>query len=293
MLRPFLRTAQRLLACLIQGKNHSLLRAGLVDHFGKPTAGNHARIKAIKHTWWIARRPLETDLALWMLLIDRVPAWRPKETLAPSGIIHLRTDAMGNKTHAGIGGFLCTSGFPAGSGPPLQDMQWFTAAWSKECPRHDILAGEPRHMISALEGLALLVGIRAFVRSGTTNTTMRIAAETDSMVCALALGTWKSRSARLTFIWRELSIQCLLHDIHVDAQHISGDDNHIADALSRCTVARWLLLGPAPAGSPTGIADGFVGTRLLVSGTRLGGPLATSDGGNLTSTYTRIYIPTL
>jgi len=56
------------------------------------------------------------------------------------------------------------------------------------------------------------------------------------MVSCLALGTWKTRSPVLNFVFRELALECMLRDIHVNPRHIPGVENIISDALSRSLV---------------------------------------------------------
>ena len=89
-------------------------------------------------------------------------------------------------------------------------------------------------MISALEGLAILVGLRTMPTEWIKNEEeILIRAETDSKVCELSLGSWRTRSPAMTIVFREISIECLMRGIEISTTHIQGIKNDEADALSR------------------------------------------------------------
>ena len=57
--------------------------------------------------------------------------------------------------------------------------------------------------------------------------------DTDSMVCVWALGSWKAKSPVLSFILKEIAVECILKGIELSPSHWPGEENIIADAISR------------------------------------------------------------
>ena len=112
-------------------------------------------------------------------------------------------------------------------------MIWFREGWTISSPPHPVLDKQPRHMVSALEGLALLVGLRRLLEEYPSMRDTSVNADTDSMVCALGLRSMKIKSPQLKPIRKELAIECIQRRIDLHVNHIPGTDNEVADAISR------------------------------------------------------------
>ena len=197
--------------------------------------GKRMIVARAKASWRIKSGLLGSDIEVWMRLVEGKPTWKPKKLAMEDDLISIRVDAMGDEKFAGIGGFVSEQGFGRKSVPDLKDVWWFSLAWQAgKAPVPDLDVKQPRRMISTLEGVALLVGLRILMsKKGEDAKHKRVLAETDSMVCALVTGSWRTRSPSMLRVFKEIAIECILNDIVFQAIHIPGEMNVHADALSR------------------------------------------------------------
>ena len=234
LVKPFLRNAFRCLGRMEEvGKKK--LKGCFDEDTGAILPGKRMVVARAKARWFVKSEVLGADVEVWMRLVKGQPTWKPKRLAKDDDLISIRVDAMGDEKFAGIGGFVSLSGFDRRTVPDLKDVWWFSLAWQAgQAPVPELDVKQPRRMISALEGVALLVGLRILLdKKGEDAKHKRVLAETDSMVCALVSGSWRTRSALLQRVFKEIAIECISNDVVFQAIHIPGEMNVQADALSR------------------------------------------------------------
>lgn len=233
VIRPFLRVAQYHEARAGRLGLESLRSAGLLDQHGVARPGASAGLQLAKGGWWVPFSKVKADLEVWHVLITKRPTWRPRSlTDGPMGI-SLRTDAMGDREWAGLGGFLAPQPFSPTEFPDPRMLWWFRLGWHRSAPPLPVFNKEPRHLIAALEALSILCALKVHQQMADGNSNIIIGVGTDSMVCQMAAGTWRTGSPVLNFVFREIALLPMLHDIHIAPRFIFGKESTVADALSR------------------------------------------------------------
>lgn len=139
-----------------------------------------------------------------------------------------RTDAR--STPPSIGGW-----FSMCAEPKLESIHWFQFDIKEDL--FDKICGEKIDImkrISSLALLAIVVGVRCWGHMlKNMNTKFGLFIETDSMVAKNSLAQWRAKMEPVHFILRELIIIATLHNIDIRAQHLPGEQNEWAGAISK------------------------------------------------------------
>ncbi len=93
----------------------------------------------------------------------------------------------------------------------------------------------------------------------------RIIFHTDNEALVSILNKFTSKEASVMFLLRKLVIVCMLNNIQVQAQHIFGVSNCLADSLSRSQITKFKRLAPWAEEFPTPIPDYLLPQSLNVS----------------------------
>lgn len=75
----------------------------------------------------------------------------------------------------------------------------------------------------------------------------------DNLAVVHSINKQTTRSKPSMQLLRVLVLSCLTHNIMFRAKHIPGHENNVADALSRCQLARFRMLAPEADDQPTAI----------------------------------------
>ena len=224
LVKPFLRTAYKALA---KTQNVGMKKLGLP--FDAPAS---KQVKAAKARWWVLKEKLIDDIKIWQLLISKRPIWKPKNIFNTPEGFWWRTDAMGDQKWGSMGGWFVDTPYKDVL-PDMKDLHWFEFGFSKGTLLEQF-GKTPGRMISALELLAVCVMLRIVLESRPGKFAHKvIRCHCDSMVAVLASGTWKAGSPSLNFVLREIAILCIINDVHILPEHLPGDLNVVADAISR------------------------------------------------------------
>ena len=112
--------------------------------------------------------------------------------------------------------------------------EWFSTPWGEDDVRTlGVVVGSHRHQ-ATFEALAVLVAIRAWAHMWAgANTVVR--GKSDSMATIGAVGKLRSGSRAINAIVREVALDMSAHPtgFALELQHLAGDRNQWADALSR------------------------------------------------------------
>ena len=124
----------------------------------------------------------------------------------------------------GYGGFLSMHG---------RYVSWFSEAITQEDrDRFGITPGECRHQ-ALVECISILIGVRLWLPVWADRSTV-VRVRSDSQAALQAMGKLRSPCQHINEVIRELALDLAEGRYHINVgQHIAGDLNTIADALSR------------------------------------------------------------